>query len=135
MSESKGKISQVIGAVIDVAFEGDQDLPKLYDALSVSKEDGTEIILEVQQHIGEDTVRTIAMDSSDGFSRGMVVTPKGKAISMPVGEAINGRLFNVIGDSIDGMPNSFAARLSYFCICRTVRTFICQPSKTTTATT
>ena len=105
MSESIGKISQVIGAVIDVAFEGDQDLPKLYDALSVKREDGTEIILEVQQHIGEDTVRTIAMDSSDGFSRGMVVTPMGKAISMPVGEAINGRLFNVIGDSIDGMPN------------------------------
>ena len=105
MSGSTGKISQVIGAVIDVTFEGDQQLPKLYDALSVKREDGTEIVLEVQQHIGEDTVRTIAMDSSDGFSRGMVVTPKGAAISMPVGEAINGRLFNVIGDSIDGMPN------------------------------
>tara|TARA_R110002050_G_scaffold149463_1_gene276065 strand:+ start:112752 stop:114260 length:1509 start_codon:yes stop_codon:yes gene_type:complete len=105
MSESKGKISQVIGAVIDVTFEGDQTLPKLFDALSVKREDGLEIVLEVQQHIGEDTVRTIAMDSSDGFSRGMVVTPMGKAISMPVGEAINGRLFNVIGNSIDGMPN------------------------------
>jgi F-type H+-transporting ATPase subunit beta len=105
MSESIGKISQVIGAVIDVTFEGEQELPKIYDALSVKKADGTEIILEVQQHIGEDTVRTIAMDSSDGFSRGMAVTPKGAAISMPIGEAVNGRLFNVIGDSIDGMPN------------------------------
>ncbi len=105
MSESTGKISQVIGAVIDVTFEGEAQLPKLYDALSVKREDGTEIVLEVQQHIGEDTVRTIAMDSSDGFSRGMVVTPKGSAISMPIGEAVNGRLFNVIGDSIDGMPN------------------------------
>jgi len=105
MSESIGKISQVIGAVIDVTFEGDQELPKLYDALSVKKADGTEIVLEVQQHIGEDTVRTIAMDASDGFRRGMEVTPKGSAISMPIGEAVNGRLFNVIGDSIDGMPN------------------------------
>lgn len=105
MSESTGKISQVIGAVIDVTFEGDTQLPKLYDALSVKREDGTEIVLEVQQHIGEDTVRTIAMDSSDGFSRGMVVTPTGSAISMPIGEAVNGRLFNVIGNSIDGMPN------------------------------
>ena len=105
MSESTGKITQVIGAVIDVAFEGDTQLPKLYDALTVKREDGTEIVLEVQQHIGEDTVRTIAMDSSDGFSRGMVVSQTGTAISMPVGEAINGRLFNVIGDSIDGMPN------------------------------
>ena len=105
MSESIGKISQVIGAVIDVTFEGDQELPKLYDALSVKKADGTEIVLEVQQHIGEDTVRTIAMDASDGFRRGMEVTPKGSAISMPIGEAVNGRLFNVIGNSIDGMPN------------------------------
>ncbi|MFT5878711.1 MAG: F-type H+-transporting ATPase subunit beta, partial [Dokdonia sp.] len=85
MSGSTGKISQVIGAVIDVHFEGDSQLPKIYDALTVTREDGTEIVLEVQQHIGEDTVRTIAMDSSDGFSRGMVVTPTGSAISMPVG--------------------------------------------------
>jgi F-type H+-transporting ATPase subunit beta len=105
MSTSTGKISQVIGAVIDVTFEGETELPKLYDALSVKRNDGTEVVLEVQQHIGEDTVRTIAMDSSDGFSRGMTVTPKGSAISMPVGEGVNGRLFNVIGDSIDGMPN------------------------------
>lgn len=105
MSTSTGKISQVIGAVIDVTFEGEQELPRLFDALSVKREDGTEVVLEVQQHIGEDTVRTIAMDSSDGFSRGMDVQSKGNAISMPIGEAINGRLFNVIGDSIDGMPN------------------------------
>jgi F-type H+-transporting ATPase subunit beta len=105
MSESIGKISQVIGAVIDVTFEGEQQLPKIYDALVVKKEDGTEVVLEVQQHIGEDTVRTISMDSSDGFSRGMDVHPTGDAISMPIGEAVNGRLFNVIGESIDGMPN------------------------------
>jgi F-type H+-transporting ATPase subunit beta len=105
MAEATGKISQVIGAVIDVTFEGELELPNLFDALIVKKEDGHEVVLEVQQHIGEDTVRTIAMDSSDGFTRGMPVYTKGQAISMPVGEGVNGRLFNVIGNSIDGMPN------------------------------
>ena len=103
MSETKkGKISQIIGAVIDVAFE-EEKLPNIYEALEVKREDGTVIILECQQHIGEDTVRTIAMDSTDGLRRGMEVTSTGSTITMPVGDNIRGRLFNVIGKSIDGL--------------------------------
>jgi F-type H+/Na+-transporting ATPase subunit beta len=98
----KGKISQIIGAVIDVAFEEDK-LPNIYEALEVKREDGTAIVLECQQHIGEDTVRTIAMDSTDGLRRGMEVISTGSTITMPVGDKIRGRLFNVIGKSIDGL--------------------------------
>ncbi|MEE1094339.1 MAG: F0F1 ATP synthase subunit beta, partial [Bacteroidales bacterium] len=100
---SKGRISQIIGAVIDVSFPTDQTLPNIYDALRVIKNDGSELILECQQDIGENTVRTIAMDSTDGLQRGLVVENLGKPISMPVGEDINGRLFNVIGQAIDGI--------------------------------
>ncbi|MBO5963107.1 MAG: F0F1 ATP synthase subunit beta, partial [Bacteroidales bacterium] len=100
---SRGKISQIIGAVIDVSFPTDQTLPNIYDALRVVKADGSELILECQQDIGENTVRTIAMDSTDGLQRGLVVENLGKPISMPVGEDINGRLFNVIGQTIDGI--------------------------------
>ena len=103
MSETKGKITQVIGAVIDVSFDTEQELPNILDALSITKENGQSIILEVQQHIGEDTVRTIAMDSSDGLQRGMEVVALGAPISMPIGEAVNGRLFNVTGENIDGI--------------------------------
>ncbi|MFA6199313.1 MAG: F0F1 ATP synthase subunit beta [Bacteroidales bacterium] len=100
---SKGKISQIIGAVIDVCFEENETLPNIYDALRIVKVDGSTIILECQQDIGENTVRTIAMDSTDGLQRGLVVENLGEPISMPVGEHINGRLFNVIGDAIDGI--------------------------------
>jgi len=103
MSLNTGKISQIIGAVIDVVFEQEEKLPNIYDALEVTRPDGQRVILECQQHIGEDTVRTIAMDSTDGLARGMVVTDLGAPISMPGGEYIRGRLFNVIGDTIDGM--------------------------------
>ena len=82
---SKGRISQIIGAVIDVSFPTDQTLPNIYDALRVIKNDGSELILECQQDIGENTVRTIAMDSTDGLQRGLVVENLGKPISMPVG--------------------------------------------------
>ncbi len=105
MAAKNGKILQVIGAVIDVTFEGERELPNLFDALIVKRPDGKEVVLEVQQHIGEDTVRTIAMDSSDGFQRGMEVINTGKPISMPIGEGVNGRLFNVTGNAIDGMPD------------------------------
>ena len=100
----KGKISQIIGAVVDVTFPDDVQLPDIYDALSVKRPNGTEIVLECQQDIGENTMRTIAMDSTDGLDRGMEVISLGGPISMPVGEDINGRLFNVIGQTIDGMP-------------------------------
>ncbi len=100
---NKGKIVQVIGPVVDVAFEGDKNLPNILDALTVTKEDGTVVVLEVQTHLGEGIVRTIAMDATEGMSRGMVVTDDGKQIEMPKGEAIKGRLFNVVGDAIDGI--------------------------------
>ncbi|MBR0073358.1 MAG: F0F1 ATP synthase subunit beta, partial [Bacteroidales bacterium] len=101
---SKGKISQIIGAVVDVTFEDGEQLPNIYDALKVKKNNGAEVILECQHDIGENTMRTIAMDTTDGLQRGMEVVSLGGPISMPVGENINGRLFNVIGNTIDGMP-------------------------------
>lgn len=103
MSQLKGKVSQVIGPVVDVNFEKGVALPNIYDALEVRKADGTRVILEVQSHIGESSVRTISMDSSDGFTRGMEVVSTGSAIKMPTGERIKGRLFNVVGEAIDGI--------------------------------
>ena len=97
-----GKISQVIGAVVDVVFERQEDLPSIYDALEVIKENGNKIVFECEQDIGENTMRCIAMDSTDGLCRGMDVISTGKTISMPAAN-INGRLLNVIGESIDGM--------------------------------
>jgi len=99
-----GKISQIIGPVIDVSFDENVPLPNIYDALEVTNEQGTVIVLECQQDIGENTIRTVAMDSTDGLSRGMQVVSTGITISMPVGDTIKGRLFNVIGNAIDGMP-------------------------------
>ncbi|MBL7785542.1 MAG: F0F1 ATP synthase subunit beta [Chitinophagales bacterium] len=98
-----GKIKQVIGAVIDVEFPNGQ-LPEIYNALEVTREDGSTLILECQQHLGEDSVRTIAMDSTDGLVRGMNVVDRDRFIEMPVGEEIRGRLFNVTGQAIDGLP-------------------------------
>ena len=98
-----GKIKQIIGAVVDVHFQ-DSTLPEIYNALEITKENGDKLVLEVQQHLGEDSVRTIAMDGTEGLVRGMAVVDTGKAIAMPIGEGINGRLFNVTGDAIDGLP-------------------------------
>ncbi len=98
-----GKIKQIIGAVIDVAFPHGH-LPEIYNALEVTREDGSMLLLECQQHLGEDGVRTVAMDSTDGLVRGMDVTDRGEFIKMPIGEEIRGRLFNVIGETIDGLP-------------------------------
>ncbi len=100
---NKGRISQIIGAVIDVTFEQESSIPNIYDALEITKENGEVIVLECQQDIGENTIRTIAMDSTDGLRRGMDVISTGQPISMPVGDDINGRLFNVIGKAIDGI--------------------------------
>ena len=95
-----GKITQIIGAVVDVAFEG--DLPAIYEALEIEK--GKEkIVLEVQQHTGAQTVRTVAMNPTDGLARGMKVTSTGAPISVPVGEETLGRMCNVLGDAIDGL--------------------------------
>ncbi|MFP4289117.1 MAG: F0F1 ATP synthase subunit beta [Bacteroidales bacterium] len=103
MEHIKGKISQVIGPVVDVTFENTEKLPKIYDALEVINEHGVRIILECQQHMGEDTVRTVAMDSTDGLFRGQDAVCLDESISMPAGQEIRGRLFNVIGDPIDGL--------------------------------
>ena len=101
---NKGKIVQVIGPVIDVSFDTEgTELPNILEALEISRPDGTKIVLECQQHVGEDTVRAIAMDSTDGLVRGMEVVSTGMAIRMPIGESIKGRLFNVVGDAVDGM--------------------------------
>ena len=97
-----GKIKQIIGAVIDVQFEG--KLPEIYNALELKRPNGENLVLEVEQHLGEDSVRCIAMDVTEGLVRGLEVIDTGAAIAMPVGEAIKGRLFNVTGDAIDGLP-------------------------------
>lgn len=104
MKEKIGFISQIIGPVIDVSFEvsGDE-LPKIKEALEILRDNGTKLIVECQQHIGEHSIRAIAMDSTDGLRRGMKVVAKGDNISMPIGKQINGRLFNVVGDPIDGL--------------------------------
>jgi F-type H+-transporting ATPase subunit beta len=102
MSNTKGKITQVIGPVVDVRFEDTKSLPSILDALTVEV-NGSQIVLEVQAHIGEDSVRAIAMDSTDGLSRGLEVCATGAAITMPVGDQIKGRLFNVVGKPIDGI--------------------------------
>ena len=108
MSDKIGRIAQIIGAVVDVCFEsqpnaGKAFLPAIYEALIVETPDGRELVLEVQQHIGDDTVRTVAMDRTAGLSRGMKVKATGHPITMPVGHQIKGRMMNVIGSSIDGL--------------------------------
>ena len=104
MSKNIGKITQVIGPVVDVKFDSkDAQLPNIYDSLEIIRENGKKVILECQQHIGENTIRAISMDSTDGLSRGTEVVSTGTPILMPIGEEIKGRLFNVVGDAIDGI--------------------------------
>ncbi|MDD5184351.1 MAG: F0F1 ATP synthase subunit beta [Paludibacter sp.] len=102
-----GHISQIIGPVVDVFFDlsekDEHKLPAIHDALSIDRGDGKQLIVEIQQHIGENTVRTVAMDSTDGLRRGLKATVLGSPITMPVGDQVKGRLMNVIGESIDGM--------------------------------
>ena len=104
MSNQVGKIAQVIGPVVDVSFDlNGGKLPSILDALEIARPGSTPLILEVQKHIGEDMVRTISMDSTDGLCRGMEVKMTGSAIKMPIGDKVKGRLFNVVGDAIDGI--------------------------------
>jgi F-type H+/Na+-transporting ATPase subunit beta len=104
MAKKKGVISQVIGPVVDVTFEmAGEEMPNIYDALEITRQDGSVLVVECQQDIGEKTVRTIAMDSTDGLQRGMEVVATGLPIIMPVGEQIRGRLMNVTGLPIDGL--------------------------------
>ena len=97
---NKGRVSRVIGAVVDCAFPEGQ-LPLIYNALEASRGDGSKLILEVQQHLGESKVRTIAMDATEGMVRGTEVTDTGKPISMPVGPSTLGRVMNLLGEPID----------------------------------
>ena len=102
MSSNFGKVTQVIGPVIDVSFEGGKEnIPPIYTALKVERENGEELILEVEQHIGEDTVRCVAMESTDGVCRGVKVENLGRSIAVPTGSQVKGRLLNVIGEPID----------------------------------
>jgi len=107
MSGIIGHISQIIGPVVDVHFETAKsaDLPAIHDALEVARQDGSKLIIEAQQHIGEDTVRCVAMDSTDGLQRGLEVNSLGTPISMPVGSQIRGRVMNVTGSQIDGLSD------------------------------
>ncbi len=110
MSQIIGHISQIIGPVIDVFFETDgQDaekvLPKIHEALRITRPDGRTLIAEVQQHIGETTVRCVAMDNTDGLQRGLEAVSIGSPILMPAGDQIKGRMLNVIGQPIDGMKD------------------------------
>lgn len=106
---NKGNITQIIGPVVDVRFEG--EIPAIYTALQVDN-DGKLLTLEVAQHIGSKEVRTIAMDVTDGLQRGQEVTNTGETITVPVGEAVLGRMFNVTGDPIDNKPAPKAERSS-----------------------
>ncbi|MDI9318909.1 MAG: F0F1 ATP synthase subunit beta [Phycisphaerales bacterium] len=99
-----GKIKQIIGPVVDVHFANDNKLPEIYSALELKRDNGDTVVLEVQQHLGEDSVRCVAMDATEGLTRGMDVVDTGLPITMPIGDQINGRLFNVTGDAIDGLP-------------------------------
>lgn len=96
---TEGKVIQVIGPVIDVEFP-ENKLPKIYNALIIKREE-KDLVLEVQQHLGDNKVRTVAMDSSDGISRDMIAYDTGAPISVPVGEAVLGRIINITGDPID----------------------------------
>jgi F-type H+-transporting ATPase subunit beta len=108
MSKTIGHISQIIGPVVDVAFTTTDEseeihLPAINEALEVNRPDGRKLVIEVQQHIGENSVRCVAMDSTDGLRRGLEVTITGAPITMPVGDQVKGRLLNVVGETVDGM--------------------------------
>lgn len=101
-----GRVKQVIGPVVDVSFSSEgSTIPEILNALEIFRPNGEKLVLEVQQHLGEDSVRAIAMDSTDGLVRGQEVIDTGKGISVPVGDQIRGRLFNVVGEPIDGIGN------------------------------
>ena len=111
-----GRVSQIIGPVVDVSFEGTEKeitLPRIHDAMTIIRDDGRELIIEVQQHIGENTVRTVAMDSTDGLRRGMEAFSYMRPITVPIGDQVKGRLLNVVGEAIDGMPQPKVTEEAY----------------------
>ncbi len=98
-----GKITQIIGAVLDIKFSQGK-LPDINEAIDITAKDGSRLVVEVSQHLGDDTVRCIAMGSTDGLVRGMDAAATGAPITVPVGEETLGRIFNVLGDPIDNKP-------------------------------
>ena len=102
MEQKFGYVTQVIGPVVDVIFDGEKvELPPIYEALAIERENGNRLIVEVEQHVGENTVRCVAMDTTDGLSRGMKALDLGRTLTMPTGNQIKGRLLNVTGEAID----------------------------------
>src|SRR2546425_3984928 len=99
---TKGNVVQVIGTVVDVEFPA-EGLPDIYNALELSMGDGKKLVLEVQQHLGNNWVRTLTMDTTDGLRRGSPAADTGAPIAVPVGQAALGRLFNVLGEPLDGL--------------------------------
>ncbi|MGL4762685.1 MAG: F0F1 ATP synthase subunit beta [Sarcina sp.] len=119
MADNIGKVVQVIGPVVDIKFESGH-LPDMYNAIIIKK-DGKEIVCEVEQHVGDDIVRTIAMESTEGLARGVEAVDTGSAISVPVGEEVLGRLFNVLGKAVDNKGPVNAEK--YYPIHRAAPTF------------
>ena len=100
--EKKGRLTQIVGAVLDVKFE--DSLPEINEAIRIKRQDGTNLVVEVAQHLGNDTVRCVAMGPTDGLVRGMDAIATGSPIKVPVGEKTLGRIFNVLGEPIDNKP-------------------------------
>ena len=98
-----GKITQIVGAVLDIKFQ-DGNLPEINSAINITRQNGERLVVEVAQHLGDDTVRCIAMGPTDGLVRGMDAEATGAPISVPVGENTLGRIFNVLGEPIDNEP-------------------------------
>ena len=113
--KSIGKVTQIIGAVLDIKFP-DAKLPEINDAVNITRKDGSKLVVEVAQHLGDDTVRCIAMGTTDGLVRGMEAVSTGAPITIPVGEETLGRIFNVLGEAIDNKPEPEAK--TYFPIHR-----------------
>ena len=101
--ENKGKVTQVIGAVLDIRFD-EGNLPEINEAIRIPTREGGELVVEVSQHLGDETVRCIARGTTDGLVRGMDAIAAGSPISVPVGENTLGRIFNVLGQPIDNKP-------------------------------
>jgi F-type H+/Na+-transporting ATPase subunit beta len=104
MAEVEGRVSQVLGAVVDVEFDNTSELPDIFDAIRVPREDKEDLVLEVQMHLGDNSVRTVAMDTTDGLQRNVPAYSSGDPIHVPVGDATLGRVFNVLGNPIDNKP-------------------------------
>ena len=122
-----GKITQIVGAVLDIKFD-EGNLPEIYDAIRIARKDGGELVVEVAQHLGDDTVRCIAMGPTDGLVRGMEAVATGAPITVPVGENTLGRMFNVLGQPIDEKPAPTG--VEYFPIHRSAPDFAEQSTET-----